>query len=152
MRAEGSAVKKMETPAAKRETDAHLQALLEVSEQRTCRIVAADRAVIRYQSCRRDDEEASEKQRVLAHQRRRVGYCRLHILLQRDGIAVNRKKTQRLYREEGLTVRRRKGRRRAVGARAPVPVAALPNQRWSLDFLQDRLAEWSAVPGTERNR
>src|SRR3546814_18460424 len=44
-----------------------------------------------------------------------------------------------LYREEGLTVRRRKGRRRAVGARAPAPVPALPNQRWSLDFVHDQL-------------
>ncbi len=65
---------------------------------------------------------------------------RLHILLRRDGITINSKKTQRLYREEGLTVRRRKGRKRAVGARAPAPVLALPNQRWSLDFVHDQLA------------
>ncbi len=65
--------------------------------------------------------------------------CRLHILVRRDGIAINRKKTQRLYREEGLTVRRRKGRKRAVGARAPAPVLALPNQRWSLDFVHDQM-------------
>ncbi len=64
----------------------------------------------------------------------------LHILLRRAGIAINRKKTQRLYREEGLTVRRRKGRKRPVGARAPAPVIALPNQRWSLDFVHDQLA------------
>jgi putative transposase len=63
----------------------------------------------------------------------------LHILLRRDGIEINRKKTQRLYREEGLTVRRGRGRRRAVGARAPRPVLALPNQRWSLDFVHDQL-------------
>jgi putative transposase len=104
----------MVTPAAKREAVAHLQALLDVSERRACRVIAADRTVIRYQSRRGDDEELREKLRVLAHQRRRFGYRRLHILLQRDGIAINRKKTQRLYREEGLTVRRRKGRRRAV--------------------------------------
>ena len=53
---------------------------------------------------------------------------------------INRKKTQRLYREEGLTVRRRKGRNRAVGARAPAPVLAPPNQRWSLDFVHDQMA------------
>jgi len=63
-----------------------------------------------------------------------------YVLLRRDGIKINRKKTQRLYREEGLTVRRRRGRRRAVGARAPTPVLALPNQRWSLDFVHDQLA------------
>src|SRR3546814_9015407 len=53
---------------------------------------------------------------------------------------INRKKTQRLYREEGLMVRRRRNRRRAIGARAPAPVLALPNQRWSLDFVHDQMA------------
>jgi len=63
----------------------------------------------------------------------------LHILLRWDGITINRKKTQWLYCEEGLTVRRRKRRRRSVGARVPPPVLALPNQRWSLDFVHDQL-------------
>ena len=129
----------MVTPAAKREAVAHLQALLDVSERRACRVIAADRTVIRYRS-RRDNESAlREKLRDLAHQRRRFGYRRLHILLRRDGVLINRKKTQRLYREEGLTVRRRKGRKRAVGARALAPVLALPNQRWSLDFVHDQM-------------
>jgi putative transposase len=60
-------------------------------------------------------------------------------LLRRDCITINHKKTQRLYREEGLTARRRKGRKRAVGARAPAPVLALPNQRWRLDFVHDQM-------------
>ena len=129
----------MVTPAAKREAVAHLQALLDVSERRACQVVGADRTVIRYQSRRDDDGALRERLRELAHQRRRFGYRRLHILLRRDGIMINRKKTQRLYREEGLTVRRRKGRKRAVGARAPAPVPALANQRWSLDFVHDQL-------------
>lgn len=62
----------------------------------------------------------------------------MDILLRRDGMTINRKKTQRLFREEGLTVRRT---RRAVGARAPAPVMALANQRWRLDFVQDWLAK-----------
>lgn len=130
----------MVTPAAKREAVAHLQALLDVSERRACRVIAADRTVIRYQSRREDDEPLRAKLRELAHQRRRFGYRRLHILLRREGLTINRKKTQRLYREEGLTVRRRKGRKRAVGTRAPAPVPALPNQRWSLDFVHDQMA------------
>ena len=129
----------MVTPAAKREAVAHLQALLDVSERRACRVIDADRTVIRYRSCRPDDHALREKLRDLAHQRRRFGYRRLHIVLRRDGVLINRKKTQRLYREEGLTVRRRKGRKRAVGARMPPPVVALPNQRWSLDFVHDQL-------------
>ena len=119
---------------------AHLQVLLDVSERRACRVIDADRTVIRYRSCRPDDHALREKLRALAQERRRFGYRRLHILLRRDGVLINRKKTQRLYREEGLTVRRRKGRKRAVGARMPPPVLALPNQRWSLDFVHDQLA------------
>ncbi|PLK25447.1 transposase, partial [Novosphingobium sp. TH158] len=57
-----------------------------------------------------------------------------------EGVMINRKKTQRLYKEEGLAVRRRRSRRRAVGTRAPAPVLALPNQRWSLDFVHDQMA------------
>ena len=129
----------MVTPAAKREAVGHLKALLDVSERRACRVIDADRTVVRYQSRRDDDHVLRERLRDLAHQRRRFGYRRLHILLRRDGIAINRKKTQRLYREEGLTVRRRKGRKRAVGARAPAPVPVLPNQRWSLDFVHDQM-------------
>ena len=70
----------------------------------------------------------------------------------RDGITINRKKTPRLYREEGLTVRRRKGRKRAVGARAPAPVLALPNQRWSLDFVHDQLVTGPSFQGAQHRR
>ena len=127
------------TPAARREAVAHLQALLDVSERRACRVIDAERTSVRYRSRRGDDSELREKLRALAQERRRFGYRRLHILLRRDGVAINRKKTQRLYREEGLTVRRRKGRKRAVGTRTPPPVLALPNQRLSLDVVHDQL-------------
>ncbi len=129
----------MVTPAARREAVAHLQALLDVSERRACRVIAADRTSVRYRSRRAEDGDLREKLRVLAQDRRRFGYRRLHILLRRDGVVINHKKTQRLYREDGLAVRRRKGRKRAVGARMPPPVVALPNQRWSLDFVHDQL-------------
>lgn len=129
----------MVTPAAKRQAVIHLQAIFDVSQRRACDVLGVDRTLIRYQSRRDDDAALRERLRDLAHQRRRFGYRRLHILLRRDGVMINRKKTQRLYREEGLTVRRRKGRKRAVGVRAPAPVLALPNQRWSLDFVHDQM-------------
>ncbi|WP_442896843.1 IS3 family transposase [Erythrobacter sp.] len=132
--------KKVLTPAAQREAVAHLQACHGMSERRACRVIDADRKSVRYRSKRDDDAELREKLRELANQRRRFGYRRLHILLRREGIMINRKKTQRLYREEGLAVRRRRSRRRAVGTRAPAPVLALPNQRWSLDFVHDQMA------------
>ena len=110
-----------------------------MSERRACRVIDADRKSVRYRSTRDDDAGLREKLRELANQRRRFGYRRLHILLRREGIMINRKKTQRLYREEGLAVRRRRSRRRAVGTKAPAPVLALPNQRWSRDFVHDQM-------------
>ncbi len=129
----------MVTPAAGREAVAHLRTSLGVSERRACSIIGADRKSIRYRARRGDDAVLRGRLRELAHQRRRFGYRRLHILLLREGVKVNRKRTQRLYAEEGLTVRKRKARRRAVGARAPLPVIAQPNERWSLDFVHDQL-------------
>jgi transposase InsO family protein len=128
------------TPAARRQAVEHLKGMHGMSERRACSVVGADRKSVRYRSTRPDDAELRSRLRDLAQQRRRFGYRRLHILLRREGVTINRKKTQRLYTEEGLTVRKRKSRRRAVGARAAPPVVALPNQRWSLDFVHDQLA------------
>ena len=111
-----------------------------MSERPACRVIDADRKSVRYRSTRDDDADLREKLRELANQCRRFGYRRLHILLRREGVMINRKKTQRLYQDEGLAVRRRRSRRRAVGTRAPAPVLALPNQRWSLDFVHDQMA------------
>jgi len=79
--------------------------------------------------------------RELASQRRRFGYRRLHILLTREGLIMNHKKLRRLYREERLAVRRRGGRKRALGTRAPIALPQGPNQRWSLDFLTDAFTD-----------
>jgi putative transposase len=68
-------------------------------------------------------------------------YRRLHVLLKREGYLVNHKKLFRLYREERLAVRRRGGRKRAIGARAPMTVPMVPNDRWSLDFVSDQLTD-----------
>lgn len=70
----------------------------------------------------------------------RIGYRRLHVILRRDGHVLNRKRTQRLYREEGLSVRRRRSRKRAIGTRAPLVTAAMANARWSVDFVHDQFA------------
>ena len=130
----------MVTPAAKRNAVAHAVETYGMSERRACAIMAADRSSIRYRSVRPDDAPLRARLRELADQRRRFGYRRLHVLLRQEGHALNRKKTQRLYREEGLTVRRRKSRRRIAVARTPIPAPAGPNSRWSIDFVHDQLA------------
>lgn len=109
-----------------------------MSERRACQVIRADRKMVRYRSSRPDDAALRERLRQLAAEQRRFGYRRLHVLLRGEGHIVNRKKTQRLYREEGLSVRRRRGRKRATGTRAPILVEAKPNARWSLDFVHDQ--------------
>ena len=127
-------------PAAKREAVAHLRGVLEMSERRACTIVAADRKMIRYRSRRPPDTELRARLRDLANQRRRFGYRRLFILLRDQGEPSGLNRIYRLYREEGLAVRKRRSRRKAVGSRAPILVEAKPNARWSLDFVHDQLA------------
>jgi transposase InsO family protein len=127
-------------PAAKREAVAHLRGVLEMSERRACSLVAADRTMIRYRSRRPPDTDLRARLRALANQRRRFGYRRLFILLRRDGEPSGINRIYRLYREEGLTVRKRRARRRAVGTRTPILVEARVNARWSLDFVHDQLA------------
>ena len=128
------------TPAARREAVAHLVKVHGVSQRRACSITGADRSAVRYRSRRPADAELRERLRALAAERRRFGYRCLHVLLRREGHVVNRKRTQRLYREEGLSVRRRRGRKRATGTRAPLITLAVPNARWSVDFVHDQFA------------
>jgi putative transposase len=111
-----------------------------MSERRACSTLGVDRKTVRYRPRRAADEALRSRMRELAAERRRFGYRRLHVLLRREGLVQNRKRTQRLYREEGLTVRRRRGRKRATGSRAPLLLPALPNARWSIDFVHDQLA------------
>lgn len=109
-----------------------------MSERRAFRVIRADRKMVRYRSRRPADVELRARLRELAGEQRRFGYRRLHVLLRNEGHMVNRKKTQRLYREEGLSVRRRRGRKRAAGARAPIIAELKPNARWSIDFVHDQ--------------
>jgi putative transposase len=105
-----------------------------VSERRACAALGADRSSVRYRCHRPDDGAVRTRLRELAAVRRRFGYRRLFVLM-------NHKKFRRLYREERLQVRRRGGRKRALGTRAPLTIPQGPNQRWSLDFLSDAFAD-----------
>src|SRR5664279_3400738 len=127
-------------PAVKREGVAHLRATMGLSERRACSIVGADRKMIRYRSRRPAETELKTRLRDLANERRRFGYRRLFILLRQEGEPSGINRIYRLYREEGLTVRKRRARRRAVGTRAPILIEAKANARWSLDFVHDQFA------------
>jgi putative transposase len=112
-----------------------------LSERRACRLVGIGRSTLRY--CRRPrTDEACVRQRLreLAAVRPRFGYRRLHVLLRREGVIVNHKRIERLYREEGLAVRRRTRQRVAQDGRGRAAVPGRPNQQWGVDFISDALA------------
>ncbi len=129
----------MVRPAAKREAVAYLRDVFKMSERRACSIIGADRKMIRYRLRRPTDATLRARLRDLAVLRRRFGYRRLFILLRREGEMAGLNRVYRLYREEGLAVRKRRSRRKAVGMRAPILVEARPNARWSLDFVHDQM-------------
>ncbi len=110
------------------------------SERRACRLIGVNRSAWQYEPLRGKDDAVRERMREIANERRRFGYRRLAFLLWREGKGMNLKKVYRLYREERLTVRKRGGRKRALGTRAPMAIPQELNQRWSLDFVSDSLA------------
>jgi putative transposase len=112
-----------------------------LSQVRACRLVGLNRSSMNYRPRRPDDSLLRQRLRELAAERRRFGYRRLGWLLEREGHVMNRKKLYRLYREEKLMVRRRRGRKRALGTRAPMTLPGAINQRWSLDFVADALSD-----------
>ena len=123
--------------AAQREAVANLRTLMGLSEPLACQIVAVDHTTVRSASRRPQDTELREKLRELANARRRFGYRRLFILLRQEGERSGMNRIYRIYREERLTVRKRRARRHAVGVRAPILIEARLNARWSLDFVHD---------------
>jgi len=109
------------------------------SQRRACALVGLHPKTYRYATKRSGDEELRGRLRELASQRRRFGYRRLGLMLKRQGIKLNHKKLYRLYKEERLTVRKRGGRKRALGTRAPMAIPQDRNLRWSIDFVADTL-------------
>jgi len=129
------------TPVARRTAVTHAREAHGITERRACSILGADRSAIRYRHRRSDDAATRRRLRELAAERRRFGWRRLKLLLEREGIRMNHKKLRRLYAEERLQVRRRGGRKRALGTRAPMTLPQGPDQRWSLDFVSDTLTD-----------
>jgi len=129
------------TPDAKREAVAHLCDVHEVSQRRACAVLNVDRSTVRYSSVRPDDVDLRKAIRGVAQERRRFGYRRIGVMLERQGIHMNHKKLLRLYREEKLQVRKRGGRKRALGTRRPMVLPSRINERWSLDFVSDAFTD-----------
>ncbi len=116
----------------------YLEASQTCSERRACGLVGISRSSCRYRGTGRDDGPLKRRLCELAAERRRFGYRRLHVLLTREGWQVNHKRVYRIYREEGLMVRKRT-HKRVARERLPATVPVGPDQRWSLDFVSDAL-------------
>jgi putative transposase len=130
----------MVSPAVQRKAVQLLQGALSLSERRACRIIGAHTRTVRYQS-KKQDAALTERIKAIAAERPRFGYKRIHILLRREGLAVNHKRVYRLYRQENLAVRRRKRRRYTAMPRVVPGVPTRKNERWSMDFVSDSLAD-----------
>ena len=113
------------------------------SQRRACGLVLLAVSSCRYQT-KRNDEPLRTKLIDLAREKPRFGYRRLHVLLRRTGEAVNHKRVHRLYREAGLSLRRKK-RKHCVRMGQPLQVRTAANQEWALDFVHDAVESGRAI-------
>ena len=129
----------MVTPGQRRAVITHAQETAALSERRACRFLGVHRSLVRYRSCRPPEAELRGRLKELAERHPSWGSPRLTWLLRREGRVVNHKKVERLYREEGLTVRRRY-RKRVARPRIEMPTPRRADEQWSMDFMRDQLA------------
>jgi putative transposase len=118
-----------------------VQQVHQLSQRRVARLIPIERMTLRYLHHRDPQEALRVRLRELAGSRVRYGYRRLTVLLKREGWPVNAKRIYRLYLEEGLIVRTQKRRQRGQRQRVPLGQAARPNQKWSMDFVAQRLPD-----------
>jgi len=136
----------MVSPAQRRELVGWAKDCFQLTERRACRAVAVHRAMIRYESVRPSQEPLRARLHELARDRISFGYLRLHVMLRREGWMVNHKRIDRLYREEGLSLTRKRPRRRKSAAvRPPREITTAANQRWAMDFMHDVLASGQKI-------
>lgn len=131
----------MVSAAARREAARYLQESYQVSERRAGRLLSLSNSSLRYCSRRPAAEDLRQRLRALARERPRYGYQRLCVLLRREGWVVNHKRIYRLYREEGLKLCKRRRRARAQVERVPLPLPTKADERYSMDFMRDTLAD-----------
>ncbi len=110
------------------------------SEKRACELTGISRSSYRYVK-KANDTELKERLRELAQEKRRYGCRRLHILLKREGLVVNHKKTERVYRELGLSIRTKKRKRLVNAPRLVLPMPEAPDEIWAADFIHDGLSD-----------
>jgi putative transposase len=127
-------------PARARQLVEYLLTSYRISIRRACGVVSFDRSTYHYRHRRPEQASLRKRIRELSEARVRYGYRRIHIMLRREGWTINHKRTRRLYREEGLQLRRKTPKRKvSAKRREDRVVAAAANDCWSMDFLSDQL-------------
>lgn len=111
-----------------------------LSERRACRLIGFSRMSQRYVG-KKDETIVRKRLKELAQEKRRYGCRRLHILLKKEGLVTNHKKTERLYNEMGLSIRTKKRKKLVNALRLALPLPTRPNQIWAMDFIHDSLRE-----------
>jgi len=112
-----------------------------IGTRKACELIRLNRATYYYRSQAKDQAALKMRIRDLAASRVRYGYRRLPVLLLREGWKVNPKRVHRLYKEQGLSLRNKKAKKRISTSRVVGPPATASNQRWSMDFRTDRLVD-----------
>lgn len=125
------------TPVARREAVRVAGEAYGQSERHACDLVGVGRGTVRYRSRRPPDDTVRTRLRALASERPRAGYRTLWRCLRREGHRVNHKRVHRLYRLEGLALRRRGRKKRAAAPRTPIAQPTRRGERWSMDFMRD---------------
>jgi putative transposase len=110
-----------------------------LSERRACGLVEITRRSFRRPPAPDRNAELRKRLRTLAEERRRWGCPRLHLMIRREGLLVNHKRVERIYRQEGLSLRRRQKRKRVSHLRVVPLMATGINQIWAMDFIHDSL-------------
>ena len=138
----GGCAKKALRPAQRRVVIDAWKTQFAVSTRRACEVLQACRATYQYRTRRDPQAFLRKKIRQIAETRMRYGYRRIHILLRRDGWAINHKRVYRLYRAEGLAIRQKSPKRRvAAKVREDHQEANAPNVCWAMDFVHDQLVD-----------
>lgn len=112
-----------------------------MSERRACTLVRLPRSTAHYRPRPSKDGPLIERMKELADLRKRWGAPRLHVVLKREGLVRNKKRTERVYRSLGLSLRRRTRKKRPSHLRVVMPTPTGPNKRWSMDFVMDQMAD-----------
>nr|WP_175765588.1 IS3 family transposase [Burkholderia ambifaria] len=131
--------KKVSSPAQRREVVQQVIGQHDYSERRACALIGLNRRTFRRPVPSDADHEVRQRLRELAQQRPRFGSPRLHVLLCREGLVQNHKRTERLYREEGLSLRLKRRKKRPSHLRVVMPTPAGADESWSMDFVADAL-------------